>query len=632
MAVATVTVLFTDLVSSTEMLSRLGEEAAEVLRREHFRLLREAIAATGGHEVKNLGDGLMVAFDAVTSALSCSVSMQQVLEGRNRNSEEPLLVRIGISSGEAEVEEGDYFGGPVVEAARLCAKAGGGEILTTELVRLLAGSRGGFAFETVGLLELKGLDEPVSGFRVAWEPLAPENPTMILLPSRMEGGTTVFVGRSTERERLQGALDEAVLGQFRVVLVAGEAGIGKTSLASALARQAFDSGALVLYGRCEEQLGVPYQPWVEALGHLVRYAPIDMLTAHVAVHGGELAAFIPELAVRTGVASPTPARDGAKMPVAAVADLLSRAADFAPVVLVMDDLHWADDASAQLLRHVGTSDRQLRALIVGTFRDSKVDAGHPLASTLAAFRRVEGIERLVLRGLGTEEVDALIEEAVGRSVDEAAVELRDAILNETDGHPFFVREMLRHLVDEGLLYDEASGMWMDARTLPAAGLPLSIQEVIHGRVARLGEKALPILSMAAVIGRDFDLELLARVASADENTLIDVLDNAVADVVLVERDYPGQFRFAHALFQHALYRELSSMRRATAHRDVASALEEMCGDDPGDKVRDLTYHWALAAPRLTIPKRAESELDLMTLGSGEDIPSRQPEPSLLETI
>lgn len=101
MAVATVTVLFTDLVSSTEMLSRLGEEAAEVLRREHFRLLREAIAATGGHEVKNLGDGLMVAFDAVTSALSCSVSMQQVLEARNRNSEEPLLVRIGMSSGEA---------------------------------------------------------------------------------------------------------------------------------------------------------------------------------------------------------------------------------------------------------------------------------------------------------------------------------------------------------------------------------------------------------------------------------------------------------------------------------------------------------------------------------------------------
>lgn len=632
MAVATVTVLFTDLVSSTEMLSRLGEEAAEVLRREHFRLLREAIAASGGHEVKNLGDGLMVAFDAVTSALACAVSMQQVLEARNRNSEEPLLVRIGMSSGEAEVEEGDYFGGPVVEAARLCAKADGGAILATELMRLLAGSRGGFAFESVGLLELKGLDEPVSAYRVAWEPLAPENPTMVLMPSRMEGGGTVFVGRSSERQRLQGALDEAVVGQFRVVLVAGEAGIGKTSLAAAVAREAFDTGALVLYGRCEEQLGIPYQPWVEALGHLVRYAPIDMLTAHVAAHGGELAAFVPELAVRTGVTTPGPMAEGAKMPVAAVADLLSRAADFAPVVIVMDDLHWADDLSAQLLRHVGTSDAQLRALIVGTFRDSKIDAGHPLASTLAAFHRAEGIQRLILKGLGKDDVDALIEAAVGQSLDETAVQVRDAILAETDGHPFFVREMLRHLIDEGLLYDESSGRWMDHRTLHAAGLPLSIQEVIHGRVARLGDKALPILSIAAVIGRDFDLELLARVASADENTLIDVLDNAVADVVLVERDFPGQFRFAHALFQHALYRELSSMRRATAHRDVASALEEMFGEDPGDKVRDLTYHWALAAPRLTIPKRAESEPDLMTLGNGEDAAVGARQPSVLETI
>ncbi len=605
MPATTVTLLFTDLVNSTEMLGRLGEEAAEVLRREHFRLLREAIAANSGREVKNLGDGLMVAFDAVSAAVGCAVAMQQILEARNRNSAEILSIRVGLSSGEAEFEENDYFGGPVVEAARLCAKAQGGEILTTELVKLLAGNRGGFVFQPVGELELKGIDEPVSGYRVPWEPLAPEAPPVVL-PRRMQSPPSVFVGRTSEKEKLQGAFAQAAVGQFRVVLMAGEAGVGKTSLAGVVAREAFDAGALVLYGRCEEHGAMPYQPWVEALGHLVRYAPLDMLTAHVARHGAALAGHVPELVVRTGAEAPAGGGEDHALPFAAVADLLARAAELAPVVLVMDDLHWADEASAQLLLHVGTTDQPLRALVVGTFRDSKVDARHPLAAALAAFRRVEGVERLVLGGLHGEDLETLLASVTGRPVSEEAKALGDAILEETDGHPYFVNELLAHLDDTGVLFQEESGHWLDPRNLLAAGLPLSITEVIHGRVDRLGPQALQVLSMAAVIGRDFELELLARVANTEEMTLLDVLDKAVADAVVVERDFPGQFRFAHALFQRALYREMSNMRRACAHRDVGTALEEMLGTDPGERTRDLTYHWALAAPRLTIPVRAEN--------------------------
>ena len=121
MAAATVSVVFTDLVGSTELLSRVGEERAEVLRREHFGLLRDAIADHGGREVKNLGDGLMVVFDGVTAALDGAVAMQQAISGRR--SDEPMTIRVGLSSGECDLEDGDYFGLPVVEAARLCAKA-----------------------------------------------------------------------------------------------------------------------------------------------------------------------------------------------------------------------------------------------------------------------------------------------------------------------------------------------------------------------------------------------------------------------------------------------------------------------------------------------------------------------------
>jgi adenylate cyclase len=151
---ATVTVLFTDLVESTALMARVGEDRAEALRREHFGLLRDAIDTHGGREIKNLGDGLMVAFDAVTAALACAVDMQQRLDARNRRADEALSIRIGVSHGEADVAEGDYFGTPVVEASRLCGNADGGEIFTSEIVRLLAGSRGDFTFEPLGAAEL----------------------------------------------------------------------------------------------------------------------------------------------------------------------------------------------------------------------------------------------------------------------------------------------------------------------------------------------------------------------------------------------------------------------------------------------------------------------------------------------
>ena len=165
--VETVTVLFTDLVGSTEMTLRIGPAAAEEVRLEHFGLLREAIGETGGEEVKNLGDGLMVTFGSASAALACAAAMQRKIARRNRRAEEPLSVRIGISLGEATRREDDYFGHPVIEAARLCAVADGDEVLLSDLVRAMATS-GDHTLEEVGELELKGMAEPVKAFRLAW--------------------------------------------------------------------------------------------------------------------------------------------------------------------------------------------------------------------------------------------------------------------------------------------------------------------------------------------------------------------------------------------------------------------------------------------------------------------------------
>ncbi len=373
----TVTVLFTDVVSSTEFLSRVGEERAEVIRRELVDLMRIAIGAHGGREVKNLGDGLMVAFDGVIGALGCAVAMQQALHARNEHAAEPLSIRIGISSGEADIEDGDYFGVPVVEAARVCAKAGAEQIFATEIVRLLAGSRGGFEFAALGPLELKGLDAPVVAYEVGWSPIAPPAST-VPLPARLQPAEgAIFVGRVPQQALLHDALKHAdVAAHQRVVLLSGEAGIGKTTLVSTFAAEAYAGGSIVLYGRCDEDLAIPYQPWVEALTHLVEHAPEDVLRDHVAHRDGDLVALVPALTSRLDdvPASRSSDRDTERhLLFGAVVDLLARVSAPTSVVLVLDDLHWADRTTLQLLRHVASTSTPMRLLVLGTFRETDIE-------------------------------------------------------------------------------------------------------------------------------------------------------------------------------------------------------------------------------------------------------------------
>src|SRR5216683_3049125 len=268
---STAIVVFTDLVGSTELRSRLGEDAAEELRRNHDRLITGAVEANRGRLVKNLGDGVMATFTGASDALAAAVAIQQALDRHNRSGSSgvPLEVRIGVSAGDVAFEEADCFGTPVIEAARLCAEAGGGEILVTEVVRLLAGTGGGHQFAPVGALDLKGLPAPVPACEVIWEPLAGP---LLPMPALLTRAGRIFVGRDEELERLMRLWKEAVAGERRVALLAGEPGIGKTRLAVELAGAVRESGGVVLAGRCDEDLGVPFQPFVEALRHYVSSA------------------------------------------------------------------------------------------------------------------------------------------------------------------------------------------------------------------------------------------------------------------------------------------------------------------------------------------------------------------------
>src|SRR4051794_19044441 len=224
------TFVFTDLVDSTATAARLGPEAAEELRQTHFRLLRGAVASSGGTEVKNLGDGLMVMYSSPSRALSGAAGMQQAIDHHNRSAVEPLGVRIGVSAGEAVEEDDDFFGDPVVEAARLCAAAKGGQILAANVVRVLVGRHATQTFVDLGALELKGLPEPVDAVEVLWEPATVEG--SVPLPGRLVGAASNalfgFFGRSSELEAFADARKRARTSeQCQAVFVAGEAGMGK---------------------------------------------------------------------------------------------------------------------------------------------------------------------------------------------------------------------------------------------------------------------------------------------------------------------------------------------------------------------------------------------------------------------
>lgn len=612
MGTETVAVLFTDLVGSTELLSRLGDERADQLRQEHFDGLRAALQLHSGREVKTVGDGLMVAFANASSAIAGAVEMQQRVDARNRaGADEVLNIRVGLSYRECDVEGGDYFGRAVVEAARLCAHAVGGQILVSDVVRTLAGTRGGHGFTPFGALALKGLETPVVACVVGWAPVLPDPAlaTLVPVPSRLRSGPTLgFVGRGAELSRLDAMFKQAESElERRVVLVCGEAGIGKTSLVGEHARDAHERGAVVLYGRCDEELGIPYQPWGEALGHLVAHLPSELLADHVSGRGSELARIVPALTERTGALPGSRSADPEAeryMLFAAVVGLLASVSSIAPVVVVLDDLHWADKPSLLLLRHVASTDVPMRVHVLATYRATDLAVGHPLADLLASLHREAGTERLELAGLDDGEVVELLERATGYALDQQGVDFAHALYRETDGNPFFTAEILRHLAETGAILRHTDGRWSARLDFRGDALPSSTREVIGRRVARLGQPAEQALRAAAVIGRDFDLPLLGRVTDVDEATLLDVMD-AAARSALVAEVASDRFTFEHALVEHTLYEDLSASRRARLHRRVAEAIEAACGADPGDRVGELAYHWA----RATAPKEPRKAVD-----------------------
>ena len=394
------------------------------------------------------------------------------------------------------------------------------------------------------------------------------------------------------------AWSQAKDGQRQVVLLAGEPGIGKTRLAAETVRAAHAGGATVLFGFCDEDVTLPYRPFVEALRHYVVHAPDDVLAAHVHAHQGELARLVPEL---RGRVADLPAPQVAEAETEryllfeAAAGLLADASQDVPIVLVLDDLHWAGAPELLLLKHIIRSVEAMSLLIIATYRDTDLTRTHPLTAMLADLRKESGVERLALRGLDDAAVVALVTASAGHDLTAPGIALAHALHHETEGSPFFITEILRNLTESGAVFRDGD-RWTYTGDIAGLGIPEGVKDVIGRRLGRLSEATNKVLSLAAVIGRQFDLALLTRIADLSEDAILDALDEATAAALVAEvPGEPEHYSFSHALIRTTLYEELSSARRARVHRKVGEALEALAGATPDARIDDLAHHWLAAA-------------------------------------
>jgi len=416
------------------------------------------------------------------------------------------------------------------------------------------------------------------------------------LPNRLQPhGPSIFVDRRHQLDELARALTESAASGRRAAFVTGEPGIGKTRLVSEIAHQAHAGGTLVLAGRCDQALDLPYQPFVEALEQLVEYAPRELLETHVAEYGESVARLVPALATRVGdspALAPEASESERYVLFRAIEALLVAACARGPVLLVLEDLHWADVATLKLLRRLLTSPRSPPLMLLSTCRLAELAADHHLRELLAALHREPHVLRLELAGLETDDVVELLRGMADDPLETADHELARTLTVTADGNPFFITELLRGLTETGTLLNE-DGRWQRPSGADVAEqLPLSITETLATRFRHLEEGVQRYLLLAAVFGEEFEPELISGIGGG--SSAAESLDQAVKSAVLIEvPGEPPRFRFGHVLMQRYLYRELGSARRAMLHRQVALALESRLDEDRASAA-EVARHWLAA--------------------------------------
>jgi class 3 adenylate cyclase len=533
-----VTFLFSDIEGSTRLVKALRERYAQVLA-DHRRLVRAAIASHAGHEVDTQGDAFFVAFASAKQAVLCALAVQRALAGHQWPSGVSVRVRVGIHTGQATPVEGAYTGLAVHRAARICAAARGGQVLISQATQTLIEDEEeeevGFALAELGERRLKDLDRPVRLFELTVPEIVagPPSPEPAYPPAP---ALPPIVGRAAELRVMSGAYAQVTAGRSQVVLITGEAGIGKTRLVEELTgriRSAAD-GVRVRVGESAPMAGaaLAYGPFVAALGHEADWLLADDSTA-------DMLAARHRLFVR-------------------VLELLAGLAARSPVVVVLEDLHWADESSRELLTFLAVRLREEPVLIAATLREE--DLADPVRRWLAELERRPRVTRLRLGRMTDAEITGLV---AGVMPAGARPDQVSALIAAADGNPLFAKE----------LADAAPG-----------GPPASITDAVLAKASALSAQSRAVVEQVSVADGGMSGDLLAATVKLPEAHLLAAVRAGVEAGLLTA--VGDGYSFPHALIREVIYTQTLPSQRRVLHRRLA----EVLADRPADPGL-LSRHW-----------------------------------------
>jgi DNA-binding CsgD family transcriptional regulator len=482
-----------------------------------------------------------------------------------------MAFRIGINLGDVLVEGERIYGDGVNIAARLEGLAEGGGICVSGTVYDQIEDKLDLGYAYLGEQAVKNIAKPVRVYCIQMEPEAPERS---------------FIGREREMEALTVGLERARAGLGRLVMIAGESGIGKTCLSHAFGRIAEHQGAQILWGRCYDQSGAPpYWPWMQAMRFYAQHTESDVLLSHLGTAAADIAEIVPELTVRfPELGSPPPLEpEQARFRLFdAVTTFLQTASQRQPIVLILEDLHWADRSSLLLLEFVTREVESAHLLIIGSYRDREVSRRHPLSETLGRLVREPAFHRVALSGLSRLHVAQLLKHASGVTPSSSVVE---AVYERTEGNPLFVTQIAQ-------LISHAGGEW-------SGDIPQAVRDAIGQQLSRLSDACQQLLTVASALGRAFEFGVLARVTDSPDDDLLNLIDEALeARVLETVSGGTEHYQFGHTLIQQTLNDRLSPSRKVRLHARIAQALEDLYGDDAEAHATELAYHCIAAEPVL----------------------------------
>jgi class 3 adenylate cyclase/tetratricopeptide (TPR) repeat protein len=620
-------VVFSDLVDSTELLARLGDDRMERVRRSHLEEVSETVGSAGGRLIKTLGDGAMASFESALGALEAAAGIQAGVERLNAaEGGIGLAARVGVAAGEPIADGDDLHGMAVVIASRLSSAAAGGEVLVQDIVQALVASRDGVALDSPRGYELKGVPTPVQAARLRWREQAGDAPADASIGAGADcggGPDASSAGAPPPKSeasppgamplpvKLAAYAGEPLIGRDReiamlreqtaprpgrrAVLILGEPGIGKTRHAAAAAAEAHAGGATVVLARCPQEAVVPFEPWVRAIGELALAGDEEWREGLAEAAGPELSALVPELDRHAGPderidAGRMVAAEGARYRLLrGMGAALAHASGSRPLHLVLDDAHWCDPASAQALAHLLDGAPIAELVLVVTARDAEMGRGHPVSRALSELRRTGDLSELRLTGLDAPGMVALVGARVGRAITPA---LAARLQARTSGNPFFAGELARDLDDRGALRDDEA--------LDAAPVPAAVADLVEERLGRLDPSTERLLTAVAAIGPSAPVALAAKAAGLDDGEARRAVREALSERLVDDlATRQPTISFTHALVRDALLSEIGEAERARLHLAIAEALEE----DPGAEPAELALHRGLCV-ELTGPEPA----------------------------